>query len=183
MSKAPLSSSSPAALKSRLRSLRDQYSDLRDQWSYVCHAIGDILTGEEQLEGEASDGLAVFVYSLGDQIRAFDRQLSEIHQSPHERFASLAYRCPVVARYYDESKNMLKIEQVWKDFESKSIREQTMLTFLIMVWNPVEHVYPPVHAFSVLREVQHLEPMEKELILEWIANPFTVMDDKGNLNE
>lgn len=169
-------------------SLKNDSLNLSDEWAYLCETIGEVLTGEGKLPEQTSEGLAVIAYSLGDRTKAFEQRLRAIRQTPKQRFSDMIQRCPMMSQYYDEAKEELLIEKLWEGFESLQVREKIMLTFVLMVWNPlVRHTtrspLSPSHAFFVLRGVRYLLPEDKRLIVEWIENPFHVLDDQGSARE
>lgn len=169
--------------RSHLRTLQDQHAELSDKWSFLCEIFGDVLTGDIVLSKKGSNGLACFAHAMSSQIESFSERFNVLDKTALQRFSSLVEQSDVMSRYYNASKQMIRVEKVWKEFKTLSRREQTLITFMFLVWNPIEHRYPHLKEFSVLRDAQHLLPEDKHMISKWLEDPFLVMDAKGNIDK
>lgn len=166
---------------SRIQILQDRFAELSEEWALACEIFGHVQSKDLSLSEQASSGLATYAFTLSNRIEKFEEHLRSLNMTRLQRFENLVQQSVVLKKYYNPHKQMMEIEAIWKDFEHLPVQEQAMLTFMILVWNPFEHRYPPIEAFSVLQEAESLTENDKKIIEDWLDHPFLVMDDKGEV--
>lgn len=167
--------------KSCIQSLQDRFANLSEEWTLACEIFGNVQTQDLALSPKALSGLANYTFALCERIETFEEQLGSVTMTRPQRFARLVHQSPIMSEYYDDAKGMMRIEAIWKDFETLPKRNQVMLTFMLLVWHPIEHRYPPIETFSVLQDIESLTESDKKIIADWMDSPFLVVDDNGNV--
>jgi hypothetical protein len=86
----------------------------------------------------------------------------------NERFFKLLKRVPHIAELWDKESNRLNIAAFEQALGVMSHGEVQMAKFLAAVWLNDNEKY----GFDIVDAVAHIDIEDRELIVEWIANPF-----------
>lgn len=86
----------------------------------------------------------------------------------HERFFDMLDRVPRIRSLWDKESGNLDVEKFENELGVMSSGEIHMAKFFASLWFHNNKRY----GFDLVDAVSSLDPAEREIIIEWIADPF-----------
>jgi len=85
-----------------------------------------------------------------------------------QQFYVMLNQVPWLAPYWDQNTDSMKVEKFENMLGVWSSSEVALAQFFAAVWNHNSQKY----GFDVVDIASKLDPVHRQLIAEWIANPF-----------
>ncbi|MCU7927519.1 MAG: hypothetical protein KZQ97_13890 [Candidatus Thiodiazotropha sp. (ex Dulcina madagascariensis)] len=88
--------------------------------------------------------------------------------SSHQRFYAMLDRCPRISHLWDRERAEIKIDLFESELGVMSPGEVHLAKFMASVWFGDNHRY----GFDLADAVACMDSRERQIILEWVADPF-----------
>lgn len=167
----------------RIIQFKDRFAHLSDELSFLHEVAAGVLLEEIPLSKKGISGLATLLYSLVDEVESMDRCFQQYDKSDWDRFLELVQSNEVLTRYFQDDWSRMSMEKIWSEYDEMTDNEKFLVAFMIMVYNPPEHKFPPFQEFLAFGKFHKLTPLDQQIILEWASDPFWVCDASGNVTK